>query len=246
MPEEKVHLVSFADGAFAPRKSVFQNMAQESCLFDSINVYDLNSLPDNFRATHAEYMMKTSRGFGYWIWKPVVILDKLKAADVGDCIAYMDAGFSINKGGKNRFREYLEMTRDSAYKMLSFSNIFTESHWTKMDCAAEIGISAKSSYMKTSQLGSGLIFLQKTSSNIELLETWSRIAIQDNYHFSDDSPSDLENHPNFREHRHDQSISSLLRKSRGTEATHYEVQAYQGRFEEMKENLPSWAARLRK
>lgn len=246
MSKSKVHLVSFADGAFAPRKSVFQNMAQESCLFDNVSVHDLNSLPSNFKNTHADYMMKTSRGFGYWIWKPIVIHENLKSAEVDDCIVYIDAGFSINKGGESRFSEYLEMTRDSPYKMLSFNNIFTEAHWTKQDCAAEIGISPKSSHMKTSQLGSGLLFLQKTASNIDLIEEWARIAIKDNYHFSDDSPSKLGNHPDFREHRHDQSISSLLRKSRGTEITHYEVQAYQGRFEEMKDHLPAWATRSRK
>ena len=242
----KTRLVSFADGAFASRKSVFQNMAQESCLFDSVSVYDLDMLPDSFKASHAEYMMKAPKGFGYWIWKPIVILEQLKYAEEDDCIVYMDAGFSINVGGKERFREYLEMTRDSTYKMLSFSNIFTEAHWTKQDCAAEIGVSSKSNHMKTSQLGGGLLFLQKTSSNISLMEEWARISIKENYHFSDDSPSNLPNHPRFREHRHDQSIASLLRKSRGTEITHFEVQAYQGRFEEMKDHLPAWATRLRK
>ena len=245
MHKGQTRLVSFADGAFSNRKNVFQKMAQDSPLFHSERVYTLDKLPSSFLTAHADYMLKTARGFGYWIWKPVIILEQLQEANEDDCIVYMDAGYSINNDGKHRFREYLEMTRESEHKMLSFSNIFTEAHWTKQDCASAVGISSKSSYMKTSQLGSGLIFLQKTSSNIELVNEWARIAIQDNYHFSDDSPSEQVNHPNFREHRHDQSISSLLRKSRGTEITHYEVQAYQGRFEELKDHLPAWATRLR-
>jgi len=246
MPNPKVHLVSFADGAFANRKNVFQSMAQDTCLFDRIDVHNLDSLPTDFKHAHGDYMTQTARGFGFWIWKPVVILETLKSAEKDDWVVYLDVGFSINQNGKRRFTEYLELTRDSPYKTLSFNNVFTEAHWTKQDCAAAIGVSKDSSHLKTSQLGSGFIVFQKTNSNLELLETWSHIAVKDDYHFSDDSPSVLDNHPDFRQHRHDQSISSLLRKARGTEITHYEVQAYEGRFESMKDKLPAWATRLRR
>lgn len=245
MSTRRTHLVSFADGAFAKRRQAFKKEALESSFFDSVTVYNLDSLPIFVKVSHADYMTKTSRGFGYWIWKPIVILEVLKNASADDCIVYMDAGFSINTEGNLRFQEYLELTRESVEKMLSFNNVFTEAHWTKQDCAFEVGVDRQSSIMKTSQLGSGMIYLQKTSSNIDLLKEWYHIATKDNYHFSDDSPSKIENHPNFREHRHDQSISSLLRKLRGTEITHYEVQDYQGRFKEMKGDLPAWATRSR-
>ena len=45
----------------------------------------------------------------------------------------------------------------------------------------------------------------------EFLTDWYSIAC--NYHFVDDSPSIHPNDPSFREHRHDQSIFSLLIKS---------------------------------
>lgn len=68
------------------------------------------------------------------------------------------------------------------------------------------------------------------------------MAVEQNYHFSDDSTSLTENHENYIEHRHDQSIFSLLRKIGDCEVTHYEVQNYP-HFVQMKETLPLHASR---
>lgn len=240
------HLVSFADGHFARRKQSFRNLAYESGFFDSVSVYDFDSLPETFRTAHGEYMKSNRRGFGFWIWKPIVILEALLGAENCDCVVYLDAGFTINPNGLERFQEYLDIARESRYKMLSFQNTHTEAHWTKQDCAQRLGVESSSRHMKTSQLGSGFLILQNTKSNLDLLREWSSVATERNYHYSNDAPSDLVNHSKFQEHRHDQSISSLLRKLRGTEITHYEVQAYKGSFEAISNQLPAWATRKKR
>lgn len=238
-------LVSFADGAFARRGPVFRAQAEATGFFDTVAVHDLQTLPAGFRACHGAYLRRTPRGFGYWIWKPVVILEALERAGPQDVVVYLDAGFTLNPGGGRRFAEYLEITRDSAAGMLSFQNVFTEAHWTKVDLAHRLGLGAGHLHMKTSQLGSGFVMLRPTPGNRDLVRTWAAVAVEDGYRFSDDSPSRRPEHPEFREHRHDQSIASLLRKSHGTAVTHYEVQAYDGRFEALRPGLPAWATRAR-
>lgn len=214
-------------------------------LFETVTIFDLNKLSSDFRQAHGAYMQATRRGFGYWIWKPEIILRSLEALGQDDVLVYMDAGFSLNPGGRARFLDYVDLAQDHPTKMLSFQNVHTEALWTKADLAVRLGLATTSSEMKTSQLGSGLIFLQKTRSNLDLLADWAMIAVEDRYRYSDDSPSELANHPRFREHRHDQSIASLLRKIRGTQITHYEVQPYDGYFDQYKPMLPAWATRLR-
>lgn len=238
--------VSFADGAFAGRHAIFDAQAKGSDFFDEVAVYKFDQLPFDFRRKHGDFIRSNARGFGYWIWKPVVIAETLMGAGLDDVVVYLDAGFTLNPGGRRRFTEYLEMTRDSCYGMLSFQNIFTESHWTKADLALRLGLGVEHTHMKTSQLGSGFLMLTPSLENIEIINAWQSIAVEENYHYSDDSPSILPNHPDFREHRHDQSIASMLRKSRGTVTTHYEVQPYKGRFEELQPMIPAWATRLRK
>ena len=214
-------------------------------IFSDILFFDSSRLPEDFKSKHMSFMKSQTRGFGYWIWKPQVISLALKRATTSDVVVYLDAGFTLNSAARARFQEYIEITMDSPFRMLSFQNVHTEAMWTKADLANRLGVAQHSHIMKTSQLGGGFVILGKTSSNLDLISQWQEIAIEENYRYSDDSPSLAENHPKFREHRHDQSIFSLLRKIRGTTLTHYEVQPYTQSFENLKQQLPVWATRAR-
>jgi hypothetical protein len=241
----KVHLCAFADGQYASRKNQFLAEAERLNVFDNVLFFDHSMLSNGFRELHNHFMHSHRRGFGYWIWKPHVIEMALETASPGDVIVYLDAGFTLNTGGRNRFLEYIDITLDSPDKMLSFQNTHTEHRWTKADLAKRLGVLERPSIMSTSQLSSGFILLGNTGSNGDLVREWKEIAVENNYHYSDDTPSETGNHVEFKEHRHDQSISSLLRKVRGTAITHYEVQSYARYFDSLKSQLPAWATRLR-
>ena len=60
------------------------------------------------------------------------------------------------------------------------------------------------------------MFLKKNLENINLLEKWLEISYLSN--LIDDSPSIETNHDKFVDHRHDQSIFSILCKSRDIES----------------------------
>ena len=69
--------------------------------------------------------------------------------------------------------------------------------------------------MITGQYESGTFFLKKNEIVMRLVHEWNTISIENNYRYSDEPPSILRDHPGFAEHRHDQSISSLLIKRFG-------------------------------
>jgi hypothetical protein len=236
-------LASFADGPFIGRGDIFAHQVRELDVFDSVEVSNKKSLPVSFLNKHESFLI--GRGFGYYIWKPVIIGAALSRLSLGDVLVYLDAGFTLNPLGRSRMLEYISICLDSAEKMLSFTNIYPEYMYTKADLASRLNVEKRSDIMATSQLSSGFIILAKTESNEDLIKMWADIAIEEQYHFSDDSPSKLSNHPLFREHRHDQSISSLLRKLRGTAVTYYEVQSYESELAEMRRRVPAWATRLR-
>ena len=58
----------------------------------------------------------------------------------------------------------------------------------------------------------GVNMFVKTKPIMDLVESWYEIGCD--YHMIDDSPSVASNLPCFKEHRHDQSIFSLLTKTR--------------------------------
>ena len=241
----RVLCVSFADGAFSRRKTSFENEARRSAFFDDVHVYTLSSLPKEFCQRHGDYIQSQSRGFGYWIWKSVVLKDALENADIDDIICYLDAGFIFNNSAKTRFIEYLKITQDTTFKMLTFKNIFIEAHFTKSDLARKLGIDVESSLMLTSQTSSGFFLCSPTAMNLDLAKQWAEISVAEGYRFSDDSPSRIENHSGFKEHRHDQSIFSLLTKQRGVQTTFYEAARAGPDAEARQAASPVWAARRR-
>jgi hypothetical protein len=236
-------LVSFADGPFNLRAERFVEEAASLEIFDRIEVFGKKDLPQPFLDRHESFLH--GRGFGYWIWKPVIIAQSLAQLKSDDLLVYLDAGSTLNPSGRDRMLEYFNICRDSRDQMLSFMNVYTEQMWTKADLAVRLRVHGCPSIMATSQLSSGFVVLGKTHSNRDLVNTWAELAVEEGYHFSDDSPSRTQNHSRFQEHRHDQSISSLLRKIRGTAITHYEVQSYEAALPAMREYAPVWAARLR-
>lgn len=213
-------------------------------LFDEASVIEPAELPRDFLGRHREYLERNSRGFGYFIWKPVVVREALKDLGPSDMLVYCDVGSTFNADGIPRFLEYLEIARQSPWGMLAFANTHTENKWTKADLAVRLNVAGNAEVMATTQLASGLIFLKNDSSNRDLVSEWAEIAVEDDYHYSDESPSTrAPEHPRFEEHRHDQSILSLLAKLRGTSITHYEVQSYEWAWQRYAATLPVLATR---
>lgn len=244
-PTPRIKLISFADGAFANRKNEFEKQAEAFGVFSDVEVYDRRTLDQSFVSQHKEFMTSNSKGFGFYIWKSQAVLQAIADSRDYDLLCWLDAGYTLNPGGISRFLDYISMAQASKYKMLSFYNIYTEYMWTKADLAKRLGVYEDPEIMSSSQISSGFFLMAPTRSNISLVRDWSKISIENNYHFSSNDPSKHPNHEKFIEHRHDQSIFSLLTKKRGTASTFYEVQSYQGAFDHFRKDLPAWATRLR-
>ena len=71
-------------------------------------------------------------------------------------------------------------------------------------------ISDSSEILKTKQIWSGTIFFKNNKFAREILDKWSSLLNINK--LIDDSPSISKNHKDFIEHRHDQSLFSLLCK----------------------------------
>ncbi|MAM63682.1 hypothetical protein [Maritimibacter sp. UBA3975] len=240
----RVHLVSFADGLFAPRGASFLKSAAAFGGFESATLCSAADLDPDFVRRHAAMLKPDVRGYGYWIWKPQVTLQALERVADGDVVLYADAGCEFHSPGRARFAEYVSLCQDNPLGVLGFEQVFIESHWTKMDLALRLGIGAGHSHMKTGQLMGGKYLMRNSRKTRAFLREMIAIASEQNYHFIDDTPSVAANHPKFREHRHDQSIFSLLAKQRGAAITFGEGDLPRVRaFKHLHDNIPIWTMR---
>lgn len=184
-------------------------------IFDEIIISTEKQLDSNFIKKHNERLKLGSRGYGYWIWKPYIIKKALERMNDGDRLLYIDAGCHLNPRGINRLKEYFQVVSNSHLKVGGFqiADSNNDRTWTKMDLLAYFGVQDNNTILDSGQIAGGHVFIQKCESSMRFVEEW--INTSEILHLIDDSPSHLPNFPEFREHRHDQSIFSLLCKTKG-------------------------------
>jgi hypothetical protein len=196
------------------------NEANSMNIFDKIFAYDETKLDSRFLEKNKEFINQNRRGYGYWIWKPQVIKQTFECMNDGDTLLYADSGCRLNIQGIKRLLEYKEKTEASEHKNLSFplsyyfkgyKSSHLEKIWTKGDVYNIFDMTGK----EEAQLVGGIFLMTKCEKTVNMINKWLEIC--EKYTTIDDSPSKKPNCEGFQEHRHDQSVWSVVRKHYGTE-----------------------------
>jgi len=181
-------------------------------LFNHIIGYtDANLRKDSkFWPQHQEFITANKRGYGYWLWKPYLILKTLSKMEEGDVLLYADCGCEISTSKKTEINGLLQDVNED---LLYASYADTEIVWSKIDLISYFRQRYQISNvdLNSRQFQASTIMCKKCPLVMKIVNKWYKLAC--NYHFLDDSSSLLTNNPSFREHRHDQSIFSLLCKN---------------------------------
>lgn len=183
---------------------------ESSNVFDQIVIYKDTDLPDypDFWEKHSQFILSNSRGYGYWIWKPYLVLKTLEKMEENDILVYADAGCTFNHDGIPRLHEYFDMVRNSDYGILSFNLSHLQKTFTKMDLFDFLEMNDET-YKQFTILMATIFIIKKCPHSVELVKKWYDV-MSNHYHLIDDSPSILPNDVDYVEHRHDQSVFSLL------------------------------------
>ena len=162
------------------------------------------------------------RLFGYASWKAEIILSYLNKIPENSILQYSDIGCVFNPNGLARLKEYIQITDKKNILAFKYTNpnfnikekykfqIHYENQYTKADAWKYFDIDDSSDFLKTEQIWSGTIFFKKNIYVKEILNNWKKACSVNS--LIDDSSSIKKNHPNFIEHRHDQSMFSLICK----------------------------------
>jgi hypothetical protein len=177
--------------------------------FDKIVTYtDLELQKTEYYTKHKDFIKSNRRGNGYWIWKAYYVYNELQKLDDDDILLYLDCGFEINEKGIERFLWYIEETKNKGNLFFYLEDKHTDKKWNKMDTIKKIQVDEN--LLEEPQVISGAFFIKKNKENMLLFKEWYDIC-QD-YQMINDMPSIEKNFYEFIEHRHDQSVLSLLVK----------------------------------
>jgi len=218
-----IHFITYADEKYAKAKQRLVSEAKAFGEFDTIKGYGPEDLPADFREKF-DKILKLPRGGGYWIWKTAIIKENMLKMREGDFLIYMDAGCKLNPAGKKRFHEYFDILDKSEYGVLSFQmsgnqsgsgRLERENTWTTRQTFDYFGVSLNSNIAKAAQYMATIIIIQKCAHSELILNKYNETLYRAPLLFTD-YHNNMGQHPEFRDHRHDQSVLSLIRKLHGS------------------------------
>jgi len=206
----QIHLICYGSGRYVQAQKRLVRIA-ESMGFASITAYDRAAVRDTPFYEKNRKILSQSRGDGYWLWKSYLILKALEGVKDGDAVFYCDVGDRIKPGIKGKIEAVLG-ANNGIYLCRGTG---TNGRWTKRDCFVLMGCDSEQ-YWDKFQVEAGTMAWVKCERSFQILREWQQWCT--NEQAVTDTPNvHGENLPGFMDHRHDQSIMSLLAIKHGLE-----------------------------
>lgn len=228
---QKILFITYGDKDFNISKKHLINLAKKSEIFSQCIAYSYKDLTSDFKKKYSN-ILSEKRGGGFWIWKHHIIKESLRLINENDLIVYCDAGTSFNYYAKSRFLEYVEILNSSIH---SNFRIESESHhleksWTTKELFNYFKININSEIGNSTQFEGGHMIFKNNNETREYLKEYENIL-----HYDQNLITDFYNnnqHGFFIESRHDQSIFSMLSKTRGCEKIQNETKFHNRKDEQ--------------
>jgi hypothetical protein len=167
-------------------------------------IFHRNDIDPEFLSNNKE-ILDCKRGGGYWLWKPYIINEMLKNINQDDILFYLDSKY------------YFIETPESILEPLSRRDIlvwrnkpnepcYFMKHWCKLKVIVETNIVRDVFELNAEICWAGAIVIRKTNETTDLIKQWLSLCTIPNYIID----TNEKNHTEFREHRHDQSLLSVI------------------------------------
>lgn len=184
------------------------NQALNLNLFDEVKLYTDKDLIDDidFWSKHKDFILNNKRGYGYWLWKPYIIKKTMEQMKEDDILLYLDCGCELNELKIQNLINFFNYIKTD-YIIGTLAGL--EKEWNKMDLLKYLNMENDYS-LNINQRQAGTNMFLVCEKVINLVNEWYNIACI--YNLIDDTNSISKNFDCFKEHRHDQSIFSLLTK----------------------------------
>lgn len=203
-----IYAMTCADDKYMPSAKFQLNTALKKGKVNKTLCYNLADMDKTFQNANKKiFELGKEKGAGFYLWKPYFVWKAISSIKSKDFLVYLDsAGFYYRSSIipiVSYMQNYdIDMICSRRYRYL-------EKHWTKRDAFVYMGCDSPK-YTEQVQAMSGFFVLRKTDKTIKLIQEWLMYA-QD-YRIITEVPnvSGLDNYIGFQQHRHDQSILSLL------------------------------------
>jgi len=172
---------------------------------DHIRSYDFEDIKKTTFYAGNRAILDHPTGMGYWLWKPYIIMEALKDAAEGDIVVYSDAGLEITAA-----LDALLALCTAENPILLFGNgNFINATWTKRDCFILMNCD-QPYYWHAPQCDAAFCVFRRSEAALRFVAEWLDYCRDPRIITDDPNTSGRRDLPDFREHRRDQSVLSLM------------------------------------
>ncbi len=155
-------------------------------------------------------ILEQPRGAGYWLWKPYVILKTLEQAKQGDTILYLDSDFTVTSSLTPLF----DLASDEQPIVITGNHGNLNRSWTKRDCFVLMGCDS-SKYYEAEQVNGSPVLLRNCETSRAFVAEWLSWCEDERILTDIPNTCGMPDIDGFKDHRHDQSVLSLLAVKHG-------------------------------
>jgi hypothetical protein len=207
-----ISLMNYADHRYSHSQRLNSLSGLHVGKFDRLVSFGPRDIDGEFRQRH-ERILRLSRGGGLWLWKPYFILRRLNEMADGDLLFYCDAGACFIR----RVAPLADLLERVRQDVLPFELDHPERVWSKRDALVLMQCDQPQFAEARQRLG-GFSLWRASPRSRALAEELLSLARDERLLTDTPNTCGLPNYPGFVEHRHDQSLFSLLTKKHGLKA----------------------------
>jgi hypothetical protein len=172
-----------------------------------IIVFNKNDMDDDFILNNKN-ILELDRGGGYWLWKPYIINETLKKINENDIVFYLDSKYYFMEDFTELYLNYMENNDLLVWKNKPNNPIWHMKNWCKMDVILKYDMFKKIFDENAEECWGGALVIKKNENTIKYMKEWLDMCCI--YEDITDAPSKVENSGLFCEHRHDQTLLSII------------------------------------
>jgi len=199
----RTHLVSFA----TPRYYASQRRLGYQALrygIDVIHAYNMGVIKRTAFYKEHHDILSLPRGAGYWLWKPYLIYQTLKHLPDGDVVLYCDCDICL----LDDLSPLLALADKQPIVLFTNHDRLMKT-WTKRDVFVYLNCDTHV-YYDAEQLVAGYQLYKNGDISRGFVKEYLALCTDKRLLLDGDNVCGLNNAPEFQEHRHDQSILSLI------------------------------------
>ena len=203
-----IYFINYANNTYKNAQKYNTKCAKEFNLFDHIIECNEQSISTKFRESNSS-ILNVEKGAGLWLWKPYIIEQTFRRMSDGDVLFYSDSGSHFIKNPEI----LIQLLDDYSTDLVCFEmeDLRKEAFYTKRDAFHYLDCDDHQTAQTNQRLG-GFIILKKTQKTVHFVKEYLSHCCDERIISDNANVCGFQNYEGFIEHRHDQSVFSLLSK----------------------------------